>query len=244
MIHTPSLCFVDSESSECIDYEISLWVDGITELCIDDFFSLLNSPANTPFQHSIAVAKAWKKANLDALMPCICFSPLMSASLEQIATGTSSEPFSLFTCQVVTKCLLYQRYPLLLASLIVNSLADIELDVHPANFLCRYARSLLSPDDWNARESMAVLDSLIQCIFTPNCLQNEMMRSLREETHLDLSRTDFSIAELNAAVRQCLHVAVVDSISADATKQSILQLRKLVPLLSQVSDDLLLSYTE
>ena len=235
MIHLP-LDTGDPESSECTEYESSLWIDGMSEQCLDSFCSLLCDPSNSVFQHSITVARAWKKADLGTSMPPVSFSPLVSASLKKIAAATSSEPFILFTCQVVTKCLLYQRYPLLLASLIVDTLADIASENRPVILLYRYAQSLLSRDNWDARECLNSLNSLLQYLFTHSCIQNELMRSLREDSCLDLSMAECSINDIKASVRQCLHVTALDSISADTTKKSFQQLRKVVPLLSQVSD--------
>jgi hypothetical protein len=232
MIHSP-LDADDSESTECIEYESSLWIDGMSEQCLDGFCSLLCDPSNGVLKHSIAVASAWKKADLGTSMPPVSFSPLISASVQNIPATTSSEPFVLFTCQVVTKCLLYQRYPLLLASLIVHSLANFASENHPVTLLYRYARNLLSRDKWDDHEYLNSLDSLLQCLFTHSCIQNKLMRSLREDTCLELSMAEFSINDdIKASVRQCLHVATLESISATIFQQ----LRTLIPLLIQVSD--------
>jgi len=186
-----------------------------------------------------AIPATWKTAGFDASLPPICFSPLLTTSLTTIAAA--SEPFQLFTCQILTKCLLFQRHPLILASVIARSLADFDSDARPVILLCQYAKSLLEMGDWDTAERMSLLASLLKPLFSSGSLHNVLMRSLREEM-LDLSRTHFSESDVKAALRQCLHVSVSCSDTSGFARQSISQLRTLTPLMDQVSNIFILCF--
>ena len=232
MIRSPSMKSADAETRECIKYETSLWVDGLTEECVEELCSLLSSAANNAFQHGIAVAQAWKSTGFDAALPPVCFSPLLTSSLTTICSA--SEHFALFSCQVLTKCLLYQRHPLLLASLIANTtVAETNLNLHPVNLLRGYAQTLLALDEWDAEDCLSLLWSLLQCLFSPDCLHSVLLRNVLDKTNLSLCQAPFSGTDVGAAVRQCLQLSALESITSDFTRRSMSQLRTLIPLVKR-----------
>jgi hypothetical protein len=230
MIRSPSPKSADSETRECIEYETSLFVDGVTRECIDELCSLLTNPANNGFQHGLAVAQAWKRAGFEMGLPSICFSPLLTASVTTI--GSASRPFALFTCQILTKCLLFQRHPLPLASLIATGLTNVNVDVRSMDLLSQYAQDLVASDDWHPDERVSLLVSLLKSLFSPDCLQNVLMRANFDLAHVQL----FSDMDIKAAVCHCLHVLALDSANSDVNKQTIAILRTLVTLSEQVSN--------
>lgn len=238
MLCSPSLQTADDDSRKCIEYETSLWVDGLTEECVDEFCSLLNCPSNNAFQHGIAVVQAWKNADFDVALPPICFSPLLTSSLTSI--GSASEAFALYICQVVTKCLLYQRHPLALASVVANTISEINLDLCPINLLLQYSQRLLAVGAWDANECVSLMQTLVQSLFSPDCLHSVLMRSLQDATSFTLSHAHlFSDTDVEAAVRQCLHVLSVDSSTSDITKKALTQLRALIPLVKSIGADII-----
>jgi hypothetical protein len=237
-IRSPFLKSADSETRECIEYETSLFVDGVTRECVDELCSLLNNPANNGFQHGLAVAQAWKRAGFEMGLPSICFSPLLTASVTTI--GSASQPFALFTCQILTKCLLFQRHPLPLASLIATGLTGVNVDIRSVDLLSQYAQDLIASDDWHPEERVLLLVSLLKSLFSPDCLQNVLMRGFEKETNFDLTHVKhFSDTDIKAAVRHCLHVLALDS--ATSAKQTIAKLRTLVTLAEQVSTAIIFS---
>lgn len=238
-IRSSFLKSADSETRECIEYETSLFVDGVTSECVDELCSLLHNPANNGFQHGLAVAQAWKRAGFEMGLPSISFSPLLTASVTVI--GSASQPFALFTCQILTKCLLFQRHPLPLASLIATGLTDVNIDVRSVDLLSQYAQDLIASDDWHSDERVHLLVSLLKILFSPDCLQNVLMRGLEKETNFDLTHVQhFSNMDIKAAVRHCLHVLALDSATSDL-KQTIAKLRTLVTLAGQVSTAIIFS---
>lgn len=224
----------DPETEECLKHETSLWVDGLDDECIEEFCALLSSPANNTFQHGLKAFQGWKTSGFETALPSICFSPLLTTSLTTIATA--SEPFRLFICQVLTNCLLYQRHPLPLASVIATTIADLKFAARPLILLRQYAQSLIARGDWDAEKRVSLLASLIKTLFSSDFLQCMSMISLQDGIDLDLSLARFSLGDVTTAVRQCLHVlALAKDINSTFAKRSFSQLRTFIPLLAQVS---------
>jgi hypothetical protein len=230
----------------CFDYESSLWIDGLAEECVEEFCSLLHSSVNNSFHHGITVAQAWEKASLGAALPPICFSPLITASLSTAATA--SQRFVLFSCQVVSKCLLFHRHPLPLASLITHNLADTELkkldsdDLIPVDLLKRYSQSLIAFGTLDALKPVTLLFSLIDCLFSTDCLQSLIAGNISGKGRLDLSRASLSESDCVVAARQCLHVLAL-ALNSDYAKESMSQLHALIPLVVRVSEVIVCSFS-
>jgi hypothetical protein len=245
MIRFPAQNSTDIEMKNCFDYETSLWVDGLTEECVEEFCSLLHSSVNTSLHHGITVAQAWEKASLGVALPAICFSSLITASLSKAATA--SKLFVFFTCQVVAKCLLFHRHPLPLASLISHSLADIEWkkldpdDLIPVDLLKCYSKSLITFDTLDGKKSLILLFSLIDSLFSSDCLQSLIAQKTSVNERLDLSRASLSESDCVVATRQCLHVLALAR-NSDYTKHIMSQLHALIPLVVLVSEVIVRSF--
>lgn len=107
----------DSEILLCINYEIDLLLDGITQDNIFVFNKLLMAIQKITVQHAVMISHAWQQyfspLSVDGSsdeMPRIAFSPLLSTAL----TGIVSDPISFhggfisFVSQIATKMLLFQ----------------------------------------------------------------------------------------------------------------------------------------
>lgn len=235
MIALPTLKSSDAETRKCIEYEMSLLIDGLTQENIVELCSLLKSSGNNRFQHGMAIADAWNRAGFDEAMPPICFSPVLTTFISVM--GIASELFSLFACQVLIKCLLFQRYPLPLASLVATKLADSDSDAPHVNLLCKYSQGLIRADDVDSAVGcVPLLASVLGELFAPSCLQNVLMTSLMDaSSNLNISAISrLTGCDIEAAIRQCLHVSTIASNTSDG-KQSIMNLRTLIPLVGQVS---------
>ena len=247
MIHFSPQKSTNAEVRDGFEYETSLWVDGLTGQCAEEFCSLLHSSVNNSFHHGITVAQAWENASLEAAMPPICFSPLLTASLT--TATTASKRFMKFTCQVVAKCLLFHHHPLPLASLITHSLANIVLkrldpeDLIAVDQLRCYSQSLITFAGMDAKKRVTLLCSLIDTSFSRGCLQSMIAESILAEGSLDLSRASFSESDCVVAARQCLHVATLALNTSDYAKQSVSYLHALIPLVVLVSDVILCSFS-
>jgi hypothetical protein len=246
MIRFPAQNFTDIEMKNCFDYETSLWVDGLTKECVEELCYLVHSSVNNSLYHGITVAQAWEKASLGVALPVIYFSPLLTASLSKAATASKS--FVLFTCQVVAKCLLFHRHPLPLASLIAHNLADIEftkLDpdgLIPVDLLKRYSKSLIAFGTLDAEKPLNLLCSLIDSLFSRDCLQSLIAENISGKGRLDLFRASFSESDCVVAARQCLHVKAL-ALNSDYAKQIMLQLHALIPLVVRVSEVIVRSFS-
>jgi len=100
----------EEEIDFCLEYEITLWLDGISEENISVFYSLLDVSQKFTVQYAIMMSHAWQAHFPTNEMPGKTISSLLSFSL----VGITSKPFSYtqdfisFVCKIAMKMLLFQ----------------------------------------------------------------------------------------------------------------------------------------
>ena len=67
----------DDETKDCIDYETSLWVDGLSQQSIDEFCSMFQSIAKKLVSACDPGRPKLEESSLPAALPPISFSPLL-----------------------------------------------------------------------------------------------------------------------------------------------------------------------
>jgi len=111
----------DAESRRCLEYETTLWVDGVSGETLEAFQSLVAASCQHTAQHTLSASRAWSaQFPSKAMPPHLCFSGILSAAIAGVVldpSGFSSE-FSAFVCGVAAKSLLYHRFPQALAAFI------------------------------------------------------------------------------------------------------------------------------
>ena len=233
----------DDETKDCIDYETSLWVDGLSQQSIDEFCSMFQSIAKNSFQHVIQVAQSWKKSSLPAALPPISFSPLLTITLTSLQG--KSDCFAILACQVAAKCLLFHRHPLPLAALIAHGLAGDERPelasskaAVSADLLRRYSRSLIEFNKSSAKDRHSVLNLLIESLFSKDCLHSVLFTNARNGERMNLSLLNCSGKDDITVARLCLHVLSSAHTATDYeyAKHSTTVLRSLIPLVVQVCE--------
>jgi hypothetical protein len=141
--------------SYCIDYEISLWVDGITKDTVEIFCRLLNAVQKVTFQHTTMASSAWIAVYPNEKMPKITFTPLLSFALIGIATKADDFPskFITITRDIYAKLLFKQPDSRLLVCLLKSLFDDqqeasggVETDVSE---LYKFAGELIHDEDKN-----------------------------------------------------------------------------------------------
>lgn len=152
-------CIIDSSPLEtegcsiCSDYEISLWVDCITEVTAPTLGKLLEATQKVTFQHTFAVSNAWSTLFPAEKLPRIAFTPLLSLALVSIASDNDSisECFVSLTRDICTKLLFFQPDKRVLASLVKTLFHNVHQNekVSSKEFqeLHRIADSMLSIED-------------------------------------------------------------------------------------------------
>jgi hypothetical protein len=117
---------LEKEIHNNLEYEISLWVDGITDQTKSLFCRLLESAQKLTVQHETLVTHAWLSFFPTKEIESTKTSPLLSLAIIGIAPDISSlsEPFVILTMKIVMKMLMYNRSPLSLSCLLCKVLAS------------------------------------------------------------------------------------------------------------------------
>lgn len=109
----------DSESQMCLEYEASCWFDGMTKETLPEFCKVIQEASQLSFRSVVAFAEAWIASSLPGTMPALSVSAILVHAMRRLSKV--SEAFLLLTCQVASKCLLYDLNPLPLATIVVHS---------------------------------------------------------------------------------------------------------------------------
>ncbi len=92
------------------DYEITLWVDGMSVSTASTFGKLLETIQKVTFQHTALVSNAWIAHYPSEKMPDITFSPLLSIALAGLTSNSEGfgPEFICLTRDISIKLLLFQ----------------------------------------------------------------------------------------------------------------------------------------
>ena len=116
----------DKEMHNNLEYEISLWIDGVTEETLSLFIRLLESAQKLTVQHETLVTHAWLSFFPTKGIENTKTSPLLSLAIIGISSNISSlsEPFVLLTMKIAMKMLMHNKNPLSLSCLLSKVLAS------------------------------------------------------------------------------------------------------------------------
>ena len=100
----------NDEISTLLEYEASLWIDGIVEDTAVVFSKLLDTVQKITVQHVVMVSHAWQKQYPFKKMPSISFSKILSTALTGIASDPVSFSYSFISisCKIASKLLMHQ----------------------------------------------------------------------------------------------------------------------------------------
>lgn len=111
----------NSEGKECMEYETSLWIDGISDDIIQELVQKIEESKHQRVQQKIMIAQAWSK-NFGLEMPTLYASDYLISSISKLVRdgdSSSSNRLSDLSIQVAARMLLFQADPRPLAAVIV-----------------------------------------------------------------------------------------------------------------------------
>lgn len=226
------------EKGQCLKYEASCWIDGLTAVTLSEFKrSLQHSASQIPVMNLISFAKAWTGMSLPSPVPVISVSPVLQYAVNRMPQ--LPPPFRMLACQVAIKCLLYHHSPLPLAAMIVSSREkeEIELEQGVQADLWQYARSLIEFDSIKTPDRLSILWRLVSSSFTSESLLARILDAKDTSSELTSKRSETGSSVQDDAMvlfRQMLHVskAVEESKIQTACRQVV---HTLLPVISMVS---------
>jgi hypothetical protein len=231
----------DEESLECLYYEATCWVDGLTADCLDPLCKLMKDASLLSLSSTAIVGKAWTRACLPRPVPCIPISPILATALFQPVECSKS--LSELTLQVTSKCLLYQRNPMPLVALISlchDKYDSFVLKSPLAKPLIAYAQSLLLENS-SGVDKHKLLRKLASAFSPKQSMIFSLVRSTEEspvvgsdEAKSLLTGSMLSQDENIVAVRVLIHVMVLTEGEGKAESCSLAILCHVVPLILQV----------
>jgi hypothetical protein len=159
----------DTESQQCLEYEASCWIDGMTMETLPEFCKVIQEASQLSFRSVVAFAEAWTASALPGAMPTLSVSGNLIHVMQRLSKA--SEAFLLLTCQVAAKCLLYHFNPLPLATIVVHSRKEGTLIDHAFyNALWAYAHSLVEFNKYTATERNGLVNSMLSsCLSVGSC---------------------------------------------------------------------------
>ncbi len=111
-----------TEGRECMKYETSLWIDGISDDIIQELMRKIEESKRQRVEQKIMVAQAWSKTFGGLEMPSLHVSSYLISSISRLVCDGNSSPsnkLSDLSIQVATRLLLFQADPRYLAAIIV-----------------------------------------------------------------------------------------------------------------------------
>ena len=115
----------DEQTDHHVDYEICLWLDGVTASTAVMFGKLLSAAQKVTIQHKTIVSNAWEAHFPNENMPAITITSLLVLSLTALVSseGTVQNDFIILIRDISTKILLKQSDRRMIAA-ILNYLSD------------------------------------------------------------------------------------------------------------------------
>lgn len=231
----------DEESLECLYFEATCWVDGLTADCLDPLCKLMKDASLLSLNSTAIVGKAWTRACLPRPVPCIPISPILTTALSQPVECSKS--LSELTLLVTSKCLLYQRNPMPLVALIslCHDKDDSFVLKSPlAKSLIEYAQSLLL-DTSSVADKHELLRHFVSAFSPKQSMIFSLVRSTEESAVVGsdeaTSLLDGSILsqdEKIVALRVLIHVMVLTEGERNVESGILAILCRVVPLILQV----------
>lgn len=224
----------EGETQKCLKYEISCWVDCMTEGLVAEFCAILEEASQLHFKSEIFLLQAWKKAGLPQPMPALLVSPILMVAMSSSTGGSRSDGMALLLNQIMTKCLLYHHNPLPLAALICYFYSAEKEDP-----LVQYSSSLTSFETESESKRGELILQLIESTFSKESFHFKILRLLSEDENEKLALgllNEMSKDDAVAATRQLLHILACSD--SEATLRNCLSLIRLLlpPVLEGSSD--------
>ena len=130
-----------TEVSYCLEYEISMWVDGMDQAVLNEFQGVLDEVVKNEFRHKLNRIQAWKRSNLLSSVPDFPFTLLLSTGLSRLENV--SDAFARLIYGIASRCLLFHPNPLPLAATIQHSCESQGKHGKMSLVLQEYSRSIL-----------------------------------------------------------------------------------------------------
>jgi hypothetical protein len=242
------------EIQQCIEHEISSWVDCLTSQSVEEFCSSLHEASQLSFQSEIHLLRAWTKADLPKPIPRLSVSPILVAALSSLFGGSCSRDFSLLVGRVATKCLLFHHNPMPLAALIsyfyemqaskkTPDARDIvkENGCSPGqieNVVSSYAHSLVEFENVSDEERESRLLSLTTMFFSKKSYLRRLPLMLdgviAQEPAVKILR-NMTRDDVVAAVRQIIHMLAISDPKESLRRNCLPFLRLALPIVVDVS---------
>ncbi len=112
----------DTENRECMKYETSLWIDGVSDDIIQELMRKIEESKRQRVEQKIMVAQAWSRTFEELEIPSLHVSSYLISSISRLlcdGDSSSSNKLSDLSIQVATRLLLFQADPRPLAAIIV-----------------------------------------------------------------------------------------------------------------------------
>jgi len=111
----------DEKSDHHVDYEICLWLDGVTASTAVMFGKLLSAAQKVTIQHKTIVSNAWEAHFPNEAMPAITITSLLVLSLTALVSSEGNVPndFIILIRDISTKILLKQSDRRMIAAILI-----------------------------------------------------------------------------------------------------------------------------
>lgn len=179
----------DKSCNDVIEYEITCWLESVTMNTLNEYCSLIEQCITDSYMSVIVVAQAWNNAKLPNPMPPLTFSSLLVHAIRNI--NQSSKAFSICTCQIAIKCIMYMNNPLPLAALILDSYdstgkttSSCIPEVH--NIVRQYAQSLIDYNNYSGTTRIEICYQMLHLTFGENSLLRLVVQVIRTSGMIEI----------------------------------------------------------
>ena len=216
-----------TEQQNCLYYEASLWVDGVSDYVIPHLEKNFDVAQKRSIEHVVFSAQACSNIGSSGLGRAPCFSSFLNFALCSLRSSECPSAFRCCVLEVVSSCLFYHLDPIPLAALVIlhldasegreSSVVTDDLD-SPAAALLNYSRQIVDfrKGETDTRSlSLSLKDVLEKILHKRDGHQASVCQlfvsSLNEDQEnstlpvLKLILRDFSDATTVAVTRQILH---------------------------------------
>ena len=221
------------EASECLNYEVGCWLDGLTMKTVAEFSTLISDASSNSLNKAVCLGQAWAHSKLPKPMPTIAVSSVLTTALSSHSEHSIS--FSMLALQTASRCLLFHKNPLPLASLILYchefNRSPILL-VADADVLVKYTGSLVNFGQTSAEDRVSLFYKMVQAYFSGQSLMAKIVAILSSDADATVPFVRASAATL--AARLLAHIAVAAKGNLMVSKRSLVMIRRLIPAILQV----------
>jgi hypothetical protein len=221
----------DTESQQCLEYEASCWIDGMTKETLPEFCKVIQEASQLSFRSVVAFAEAWTASALPGTMPALSVSGNLIHVMQRLSKA--SEAFLLLTCQVAAKCLLYHFNPLPLATIIVHSRKEgTSIDHAFYDALWAYAHSLVEFNKYTATERNGLVNSMLSSCLSVGSYPRVFVESPSDSMtpkRLGLATNSTFVRDDNETMARHLSHLVVVSDNDTERKSRLDTMKRLLP---------------